>query len=374
MKYCKKCLSTNLRPGGKFINGFCSPCYYDGNKSNKNFKIKLKLFKELYLESRKGQKNKKAYDCIVGVSGGKDSTRQAQWVRDRLGLRPLLICVAYPPKQMTHIGAKNLSNIIDMGFDLITVTPSPKTSCKLSLESFRKFGNVSKSSEKALFSSVPRLAIDLGVNTIFWGENSATQVGESSILGKDVFDANNLRKLNTLKSGGDDWLFENAGLRKGSHYIYPDEIAFKKKKINIYFLGPVWDDWSMANNSTYASLHGLTLRPFDEKKTGDISNASMLDEEFTNINMMIKYYKFGFGRATDYVNEEIRQGIMSREEGIRKVEKYDGICDDSIIQSYCDYVKIEIDEFWKIVYSFTNKKLFDIKEGVVRPIRKFKIG
>lgn len=373
MKYCKKCLSTNLRPGGEFIKGFCSPCYYDENKSNENFKIKLKLFKELYLESRKGQKNKKAYDCIVGVSGGKDSTRQAQWVRDRLGLRPLLICVAYPPKQMTEIGAKNLSNIIDMDFDLITVTPSPKTSSKLSLESFRKFGNVSKSSEKALFSSVPRLAIDLGVNTIFWGENSATQVGEHSILGKDVFDANNLRKLNTLNSGGDDWLFEKAGLKKGSHYIYPDEITFKKKKINIYFLGPVWDDWSMANNSTYASLHGLTLRPFEEGKTGDISNASMLDEEFTNINMMIKYYKFGFGRATDYVNEEIRLGLMSREEGIQIVKEYDGVCDDSIISSYCNYVNIKIDEFWKIVYSFTSMNLFEIKEGVVRPIRKFKI-
>jgi len=374
MKHCKKCLSTNLRPGGEFINGFCSACYFTKNDSNVDPRIKLKVLKELYSESRKGQKNKAAYDCIVGVSGGKDSTRQAHWVRDRLGLRPLLISVAYPPMQMTEIGAKNLSNIIEMGFDIITVTPSPKTSSELSLESFRKFGNVSKSCEKALFSSVPRLAIDLGVNTIFWGENSATQVGESTILGKDVFDGNNLRKLNTLNSGGEEWIFEKAGLRKGKHYVYPDEIEFKKKKINIYFLGPVWDDWSTANNSSYAALNGLTLRPFDEGKTGDISNASMLDEEFTNINMMIKYYKFGFGRASDYVNEEIRLGLMSREEGIKIVKKYDGICDDSIIKSYCSYVNIKIDEFWKIVYSYTNKNLFDIKKGVVRPIRKFKIA
>ena len=213
MKHCKKCLSTNLRPGGKFIDGFCMPCYHSKNELNINFKTKLKLLKELYFESRKGQKNKAAYDCIVGVSGGKDSTRQAQWVRDRLGLRPLLVCVAYPPKQMTEIGAKNLSNIIEMGFDMITVTPSPKTSAELSLESFINFGNVSKSSEKALFSSVPRLAIDLGVNTIFWGENSATQVGDSASLGKNVFDANNLRKLNTLNSGGEEWIYKKAGLK-----------------------------------------------------------------------------------------------------------------------------------------------------------------
>jgi hypothetical protein len=275
---------------------------------------------------------------------------------------------------MTEIGAKNLSNIIDLGFDLITVTPSPKTSAQLSLESFRKFGNVSKTSEKALFSTVPRMAIDLGVNTIFWGENSATQVGEKSILGKDEFDANKLRRMNTIQAGGDNWIYELAGNSKGNHYVYPDEIEFEKKKINIYFLGPAWDDWSNTNNAAYAALHGLTLRPSEEDKTGDISNASMLDEEFTNINMMIKYYKFGFGRASDIVNESIRLGEMSRNDGIKIVKKYDGVCDDSIISSYCSYVGIEITEFWEIVYSYTNKKLFKINEDILRPIRKFKIG
>jgi N-acetyl sugar amidotransferase len=374
MKYCKKCLSTNLRPGGKFIEGLCSPCHFKENELNVNFSVKLKLLIELYKSSKRGQKNNSVYDCIVGVSGGKDSTRQAQWVRDRLGLRPLLICVAYPPKQMTEIGAKNLSNIIELGFDLITVTPSPRTSAQLSLESFLKFGNVSKSAEKALFSTVPRMAIDLGIKTIFWGENSATQVGEKTILGKDEFDANKLRNMNTIQAGGDDWLFEKAGKFKGYHYIYPDEIEFKKKKINIFFLGPAWDDWSNTNNSTYAALHGLTLRPLEEDKTGDISNASMLDEEFTNINMMIKYYKFGFGRATDIVNESIRLGEISRDEGIEIVKKYDGVCDDEIISSYCKYVDISLKKFWEVVYSYTNLDLFEIKTGVVRPIRKFKIG
>ena len=90
--------------------------------------------------------------------------------------------------------------------------------------------------------------------------------------------------------------------------------------------------------------------------------------------MMIKYYKFGFGRATDYVDDKIRQGLITREEGIKIVEKYDGVCHDSIINSYCKYVNIDIDEFWKIIYSYTNKNLFDIKKGVLRPVRKFKIG
>ena len=372
--YCKTCLSPDTRPGGEFIDGNCLPCHYSNSNQEVNFPVKLELLKRVYQNSRKGQKNKGAYDCIVGVSGGKDSSRQAQWVRDRLGLRPLLVCVAYPPRQMSSIGARNLSNLIDMGFDMITVTPAPDSSRQLSKESFYKFGNVSKASEKALYSSVPRVAIDLGINSIFWGENNALQVGEKSVLGEDEFDANNLRNMNTLSAGGDDWITKYVGHNKGKHYIYPNEIEFEKQKINIFYLGPAWDDWSNQNNSAYAALHGLTLRPGEEEITGDISNASMLDEEFTNINMMIKYYKFGFGRTTDIVNESIRLGEITREEGIRLVERFDGVCDDTIIDSYCKYINISKGEFWSVVHSYTNMDLFDIVQGIDRPQRKFIIG
>jgi N-acetyl sugar amidotransferase len=374
IKYCKTCLSPDTRPGGEFIDGNCLPCHYSNSNQEVNFPAKLDLLKKVYQNSRKGQKNKSDYDCIVGVSGGKDSSRQAQWVRDRLGLRPLLVCVAYPPRQMSSIGARNLSNLIDMGFDMITVTPAPDSSRELSKESFYKFGNVSKASEKALYSTVPRVAIDLGINSIFWGENNALQVGEKTVLGEDEFDANNLRNMNTLSAGGDEWLNKLIGSAKGEHYIYPNPIEFQKKKINIFYLGPAWDDWSNQNNSAYAALHGLTLRPGEEDITGDISNASMLDEEFTNINMMIKYYKFGFGRTTDIVNESLRLGEISREEGVRLVEQFDGVCDDTIIDSYCRYINISKGEFWPVVHSYTNKDLFDIIPGTERPRRKFSIG
>ena len=163
---------------------------------------------------------------------------------------------------------------------------------------------------------------------------------------------------------------------KGNHYIYPIKLSLKKK-INIFFLEPAWDDWSNNNNSTYASLHGLSLRPFQENVTGDISNASMLDEEFTNINMMIKYYKFGFGRATDIVNEAIRLGEISRqEEVLRLVEKYDGICDDEIIERYCKYISISVERenLESCLLIYTNKDLFDIDSKIVRPVKKFKVG
>ena len=375
MKYCKKCLTTDLRPNASFDeHGVCIACRYSGSMSFKSSKVRLDELTKRIKNTRSKTRRSSHFDCIVGVSGGKDSTRQAHWVRDRLGLRPLLVCAAYPPLQMTDIGARNLSNLLSMGFEMITLTPAPKTAAGLSLESFEKFGNVCKSTEMALFSTVPRLAIETGVNMIFWGENPALQVGDSQALGIDEYDGNNLRKINTLNEGGTEWINDFTDLPyKAMHYQYPEEILFHKKKISIFYLGAAWDDWSNKSNSTYAALNGLTLRPNEESITGDISNASMLDEEFTNINMMLKYYKFGFGRATDIVCEMIRDGLISRQEGVNIVQKYDGICSIDIIEKYCQYVDISISRFWEITKKWTNKQIFDTSSSE-RPLRNFQVG
>ena len=375
MKYCNSCLTTNLRPNSSFNkDGQCIACEHSNNISSFSSKTHLVRLKEKIKVLNKSAKLKlNKYDCIVGVSGGKDSTRQALWVRDRLKMRPLLVCCAYPPYQMTDIGASNLENLIKADFDIIVDTPAPQTSKELSKLSFLKFGNVCKASEMALFATVPRVAIDFDIKLIFWGENPALQVGDSETSGIDPLDGNNLRNLNTLVEGGYDWMDEICNQKyKKEHYKYPSLVEFNKRNINIIYLGPAWDDWSMDMNSTFASLSGLTLRPYEENITGDISNASMIDEEFTNINMMIKYFKYGFGRTSDLVNEAIRSNQLSRAEGIKLAKIYDGVCDNSIIKKYCKYIDIDESEFWENINIWVNEDIFTKTDK--RPIPKFKVG
>jgi N-acetyl sugar amidotransferase len=373
MKYCKECLTTNLRPNSSFNNdSVCIACEY-ANADGKSFESNLNTLKSMIQKNKSKRKKHQKYDCIVGVSGGKDSTRQAHWVRDRLGLNPLLVCCGYPPLQMTDIGAENMSNLISMGFDVEIITPAPQSSAQLSLSSFRQFGNVCKSTEMALYSAVPRAAILKKIPLVLWGENDAFQVGDAAVEGENYFDGNNSRNLNTLTEGGIRWIFDDIDSFKAQTYVYPSKIDFDKAKLDIIYLGPAWDDWSMDENSIYAALTGLTLRPDDIDITGDVSGASMLDEEFTNINMMIKYYKFGFGRATDICNWRIRTGVLAREKAIKLVKKYDGVCDDSIILRYCNYVNISVIEFWNTVNLYVNRDIFDIEEGD-RPKNKFTVG
>jgi len=373
LQYCNLCLATNLRPNAKFIDGICIACKFSQKPNFLNHKNMMYALNDMIKKHQASTRSNSKYNCVVGVSGGKDSTRQALWVRDRLKMRPVLVHVSYPPRQTSEIGAHNIANLMREGFDIISAVPAPQTSRELSKLTFLKFGNVCKSTEMALFATVPRIAIDKKIKLIFWGENPALQVGDSASGATNPFDGNNLRNLNTLQEGGVDWL-DAFGYKK-NQYIYPDYDDFTKNKIQIIYLGAVWNDWSNKTNSELGALGGLALRPGEKELTGDLSEASMLDEEFTNINMMIKYYKFGFGRATDQVNEMIRNGEITRCKAIEIVKKYDGVCDDEIIERYCKYIGISVHKFWETLSNFVNRDLFELANAPLRrPIRKFEIG
>ena len=260
MKYCKTCLQSDTRPGIKFNSeGICPACdYYFNIHLKADFDERFRILEEL-IKNHKGKDSN--FDCIIGVSGGKDSTRQALWVRDKLGLTPLLVCLSYPPEQITKRGSNNISNLINLGFDTIVTSLKPKTWKKSVKNSFLNYLNWAKSCEQALFSSVPQIAIKYGIKLILWGENPALQLGDLNVLGKNGYDGNNLRKMNTIKGGNIEWMIED-GFEKSDvfPYKYPSSDEFDKNDIQIIYLGWFWKDWSIINNGTFSASYGLELR------------------------------------------------------------------------------------------------------------------
>ena len=374
MKYCKLCLQADTRPNIFFDeNNICPACKQNNfNNQVDDWQERLDGIKILlsHYDRQPGQ----YFDCIIGVSGGKDSTRQALWAREKLGLTPLLVCLAYPPEQITQRGVDNVSNLIELGFDVVVSSLSPQTWKKSLRSGFYQFTNWARASELALFSTVPQIAIKYGIKIIFWGENPALHLGDMKTLGKTGYDGNNLRLMNTLSSGPLEWLLEDGIERnKLTPFIYPSPEEFRKNNIQIIYLGWFLGDWSFVDNAAYASVEGLELREDTVENTGDLFGVTSLDEDWVTLNQMIKYYKYGFGRVSDYANEGIRNGTMTRDEGIELVEKYDDACGDEYIESFCSYIEITVEEFWEQVYKNVNKDLFTIEsDGSIR--RKFEVG
>jgi N-acetyl sugar amidotransferase len=372
MKYCTNCIQTDTRPGIKFTEtGLCPACNYHNNTRDIDWESRYETLQDVVKEYKKDDGS---WDCIIGVSGGKDSTRQALWARDKLGLNPLLVCLGYPPQQVTDRGVNNISNLIELGFDVVVWTIQPETYRKLIRNGFLEHINWAKPSEQAIISSVPNLALKYDIKLILWGENPGLQLGDLKTLGKTGYDGNNLRYMNTVAGGGLEYMLEAGFERKNLiPYLYPHHQEFDEAGLQIIYLGWFWNDWSIINNGTYASSYGLELRDDGVKNTGDLWGVFSLDEDWVTLNQMIKYYKFGFGRVSDYCNEAIRLGNMTREDGIKLAEKYDDSCSPEYIKNFCEYIDIPISLFWDKVYGSVNKDLFNIdNNGKIE--RKFKVG
>lgn len=372
MLYCRRCLQPDTRPNTRFSDaGVCPACDYVQAIQQVDWAERVDILAALFAARRR--KPGQFHDCIIGVSGGKDSTRQALWVRDRFGINPLLVCLSYPPEQVTDRGMNNLSNLIELGFDVVVSQPAPATWRALKRQGFEHFTNSFRSTELALFSAVPQIALRYGIDLILWGENPALQLGDMKTLGKTGFDGNNLRHMNTLSSGT-QWM-RDAGFTPQQliSYQYPVPEAFEKAGLQIVYLGWFLGDWSLVNNAMHACPSGLQVRSDGVELTGDLFGVTALDEDFTPINQMIKYYKFGFGRTTDYCNEEIRLGRMRREEAIGLVEAHDHACSPAYIANYCGYLGISVDSFWERVRAATNPKLFSVAgDGSIQ--RRFQVG
>ena len=207
MKYCKTCLQPDTRPGIVFNDkGICPGCLHFNTLQSSDWNNHKNELDDIVSFGKSNSSN--GYDSIIGVSGGKDSLRQAIFVKEVLGMNPLLVCMSHPPEQVSQIGVNNLSNLISKGFDCISIQPAPGIWKKLMHKSFFSSTNWQRSTELALFSSVPKMAVAYQIPLIWWGENPSLQLGDQSTMGRNGWDGNNLRKGNTIKNADYKWLLE----------------------------------------------------------------------------------------------------------------------------------------------------------------------
>jgi hypothetical protein len=180
--------------------------------------------------------------------------------------------------------------------------------------------------------------------------------------------------MNTLKGGMPEWMLSLGYKREHLEaYYYPTPELFDEHNLQIVYLGWFLGDWSLTNNGMYSITEGLKMRSDHVSNTGDLRGVTSLDEDWVTLNQMIKYYKYGFGRVTDYCNEEIRLGNLSRDEGIILANEYDDACSDEYINSFCEYIRISPKQFWSKVRSSVNRDLFHVhKNGDI--VKKFTVG
>lgn len=350
MKYCNRCVMPPTRPG-LFLDeqGICNACrWYEQKKTEIDWPSRREQLQKIADEAK--AKATGPWDCVVGVSGGKDSTWQAAFVRDQLGLNPLL--VQFASSDGTDIGRVNLENLVKMGFSLISVQPNPLVARQLCQKSFFKYGNIVKYSEHALFATPFRVAIDYDIPLVFFGENPALEVGDRNV-DRPGWDATGIQFNNTLGGDGIDiWQGDGIGADDLQPYIFPSDDEMSKWGGSGIFMG-YFLDWSGWSNGVFALENGFKCVDFAYRDIGIPYQHNSIDSFYNGfVNAMLKHVKLGFGHASEFTSYDVRAGRLSRFQAIRLVKELDGRCHPRFIKDYCDWIGISTDKFWSVANQF----------------------
>ncbi len=357
IKWCKNCVLPNTRPNLKIgVDGVCNACIQSQKKIVINWMDREIQFKDLV---KKVKKKNNIYDCIIPVSGGKDSTWQVIKCLE-YDLRPLAITWKTPER--TKIGEKNLKNLISLGVDHIDFTINPKVESKLMYNSFKKFGTPLIPMHLAIYNLPVRIAQFFGVSLIVWGENSAFEYGGKK-KGFERYINSNWIKNYGATNGTEmkDWISSDLTEKALSPYsMFIDEKKIQTKTSGI-FLGYFFK-WDPVEIKKISQNNGFK---YDKKykKTGFYEFAD-IDDNLISIHHWLKWFKFGFTRTFDNLSIEIRNKRLSRPKAIKIIKKLGNETPFNDIRKFCQFLKIKKKEFNEIVEFHRNPKIWRKNDGI----------
>ena len=368
IRFCARCLYPETKPDLWFDDrGVCSACVGFEGRKEVDWEDRKKQFTAL--TDRYRSKDGSNYDCIVPVSGGKDSTYQVIRLLQQ-GLNPL--CVTATTDSLSDIGRRNLENIAKLGVDHIEVTMNPVVRRRLNKLALTEIGDISWPEHVAIFTVPVRMAVKLGVPMLVWGENSQNEYGgpaaaqENSVLNRRWLEEfGGLLGLRVSDVIGVDGI----EARNLVQYSYPTDAELQSVGVTGLFLG-YYFPWDGYQNALIAQ--GFGFETFPSLVEGSLANYENLDNYQTGIHDYFKYLKFGFGRSTDIANNHIRRGRLSREDAVAMVKRHDGKFPWTYlgrpIAEILREIDMTVDEFQAVCDRFTNKRLFKI-DNRNKPIR-----
>jgi N-acetyl sugar amidotransferase len=272
----------------------------------------------------KAKAAKNPYDCIIPVSGGKDSHYQAYLMKVKYGMNPLL--VTYNHLFNTKVGLRNLENMFSkFSCDLIRFSSNPDSVRKIARYMLEKVGDVTWHYHAGIMTFPIQIAVKYRIPLMIWGEE-----GFSELTG--MFNQDDMVEFTKKKRQEHDMRgFEPEDLlnqpdspfepRDLAPFFYPGDEEIEATGLRGIYL------------SNYISWNGKAnaekmIREYDfetaRERDRTFNIYDKVDDVHANgVHDYLKYLKFGYGRATDDASTEIRHGRLTREEGIDLVMKHD---------------------------------------------------
>lgn len=357
LKYCVRCVMPHTKPD-LHINeaGVCNACLSMEKRKEVDWDQRKSELLNVLAKYRRDGAN---WDCIIPVSGGKDSTYQVIRML-QLGLNPL--CVTATTCDLSEIGRKNIENIKKLGVDYMEFSPNPVIRAKLNKIGLVEVGDISWPEHVGIFTIPVRAAVQFNVPLIVWGENSQNEYGgPAAAADNNTLTRRWLEEFGGLLGMRVSDLSETYGVepRHLLPYQYPSDEELQKVGVTGLFLGH-YLPWDGLSNALIAQANGFAT--YELPVEGSMVNYENLDNHQTGIHDYFKFLKFGFSRATDIACLHVRRDRITRQDALEIVRARDGKFPWSYLgkplKDILDPLDMTVDEFIKICDKFTNKKIF----------------
>lgn len=377
--FCSKCVISNQRPSSSVEfrhkdtdkkqtigfdgSGLCDACRFAQVKENQ---IDWQSREESLLELLdKHRKSDGSYDVIVPGSGGKDSAYTSHILKYKYGMNPLT--VTWAPHKYTDIGWENFENWVHVGgFDNILFTPNGKLHRFLTQQAFLNLLHPFQPFIVGQRIIGPAMSAKFDVPLVMYGENQAEygnslKDNQTPLMDSRFYSAENPLDLilggNTIRE-----MIKGNGftLNDFTPYLPPDASYLNSKSVEVHYLG-YYLKWDPQECYYYAVEH-TGFQANSERTEGSYSKYSSIDDQIDTFHYYTTLVKFGIGRATYDAAQEIRNGKITRNEGVQLVKKFDEEFPSKYFNAFLSYIGISEAQFFETVDSFRSPHLWVKKD------------
>ena len=327
MQYCTRCVYPGVAATPLTFDkeGVCSGCRTHDEQKTVDWARRRKMFNKLVDQYR--SKDKSGYDCVIGVSGGKDSFWQAHILCKEYGLKVLFVC--YAENNHTEVGLRNIQRMKDhFKGDFLHFTPEVDVLKKLNRLGMTRMGDPNWHTHIGIMTLPIQMTAKFGAKMFIYGEHGFMNLGGMHSY-NDLVEFTKKYRTEHMCRGYDwfDFIGENnEGLTEQDFMWakYPTDEEIERLGLRGIFISNYFGWQQLTHLKKMEELYDFEShdRPFDRTYRLD---SNLNDIHDNGIHDYMKYVKFGYGRATDHACRDIRNGVMTRQEGIMMVKKYDHV-------------------------------------------------
>ncbi len=360
MKYCKRCLYPENHPLNITFDeqGICSGCRIHEEKDQINWAEREQKLKKILATYKNKSGNN--YDCIIPVSGGKDSYFIVHMIKKVYGMNPLL--VSYNKQYNTKEGIRNLSNLrTELDCDIIYLTVDPEKVKKITRATLREMGSMYWHCIAGQTVFPVQVAVRFKIPLIIWGAHQGCdQVGMFSHLDEVEMTRKYRKEHDLIGFEAEDLISDSMFLKEEDlkAFMYPHDKEIEKVGVRGIYLNNYvrWD--SKKQHELMIKLYNY--KTAKQKRTFDTYN-DIDCFHYSDIHDYIKFLKWGYGKVTDHACREIRLKRMTREQGIALVEAFQNK-EPETLQLFLDWMAMTKRGFYHFINLHRNPKIWEFNE------------